>query len=78
MAATSLTAIGTGPLTGVRKLPDGFMSGCTNLTSVLLPPNVEELGVDAFSNWASEPPSAEAVRGEVRQLSETFERSRRW
>ena len=40
-------------LTGVRKLPDNFMNGCTNLTSVLLPPNVKELGANTFYGCAS-------------------------
>ena len=29
----------------MKKLPDHFMSGCTSLTSIQLPPNAEEIGV---------------------------------
>ena len=39
-----------GSLKGVKKLPDNFMSGCTSLTSIILPPNVVELGVWVFSD----------------------------
>ena len=31
-------------MTSLKKLPDGFMRGYTSLTSIIFPPNVEELG----------------------------------
>ena len=40
-------------LMGVRKLPDGFMSGCTSLVSVKLPLNVNELGASVLRDCTS-------------------------
>ena len=37
-------------MSNLRMLPDGFMRGCTNLTSITLPSNVEEFGADVLSN----------------------------
>ena len=36
-------------MTSLKELPDGFMRGCTSLTSIKLPPNVEELGIYVLS-----------------------------
>ena len=39
----SLTEVDMSHMVAVTRLPDNFMFGCTSLTSVKLPPNVEEL-----------------------------------
>ena len=40
-------------LKDVNELPSGFMSGCTSLTSITLPPNVEVLGERALGGCSS-------------------------
>lgn len=49
---TGLVAIDMSSLR-VRKLPDGFMSGCTSLKSVKFPPNIRGFGINVLSGCTS-------------------------
>ena len=72
--ALDAVAVDMTQMASLKILPKGFMRGCTSLTSILLPPNVEDIGDSVLSGCTSLVSLDMSALNQVKKLPDDFMR----